>query len=81
MTEAIEKISDSVREIRELRSYVDDLLTIAKIPLSRIATESGASLQCLKAWVTAPAARAQLRRSWPGWPKSKKPVLTPAGLS
>jgi len=51
MTEAIEKISEDAREVRELRAYVDDLLTIAKIPLSRIATESGASLQRLKAWV------------------------------
>lgn len=51
MTEAIEKISDEARDVRELRAYVDDLLTIAKIPLSRIATESGAALQRVKAWV------------------------------
>lgn len=51
MAETIEKISEDDREVRELRAYVDDLLNIAKIPLSRIATESGASLQRLKAWV------------------------------
>jgi hypothetical protein len=51
MTETIEKISDDAREVRELRAYIDDLLTIAKIPLSRIATESGASLQRVKAWI------------------------------
>lgn len=51
MTEAIEKITEDAREVRELRAYVDDLLTIARIPLSRIATESGAPLQRLKAWV------------------------------
>lgn len=51
MTEAIEKISEEAMEVRELRAYIDDLLTIARIPLSRIATESGASLQRVKAWV------------------------------
>ena len=51
MTEAIERISEEAREVRELRAYIDDLLTIARIPLSRIATESGASLQRVKAWV------------------------------
>ncbi len=51
MTEAIEKSSEEARELRELRAYIDDLLTIARIPLSRIATESGASLQRVKAWV------------------------------
>lgn len=51
MAETIEKISEDAWEVRELRGYVDDLLTVAKIPLSRIATESGASLQRLKAWV------------------------------
>lgn len=51
MTEAVEKISEEARDVRELRAYVDDLLTIAKIPLSRIATESGAPLQRLNAWI------------------------------
>lgn len=51
MTEAVEKISAESWEVRELRAYIDDLLTVARIPLSRIATESGASLQRLKAWV------------------------------
>ena len=51
MTEAIEKISEEAMDVRELRAYIGDLLTIARIPLSRIATESGASLQRVKAWV------------------------------
>lgn len=51
MTEAIEKSSPEAHELRELRAYIDELLNVARIPLSRIATESGAPLQRLKAWV------------------------------
>ena len=51
MTEAVEKISEEARDVRELRAYVGDLLTIARIPLSRIATESGVPLQRLNAWI------------------------------
>lgn len=51
MTEATQKISQEATEVRELRAYIDDLLTIARIPLSRIATECGASLQRVKAFV------------------------------
>jgi len=51
MAEAMEKNSDEAREVRELRAYIDDLLTTARIPLSRIATESGAALQHVKTFV------------------------------
>lgn len=51
MNEAIEKSSEEAMDVLELRAYIDDLLTIAKIPLSRIATESGTRLDRLKAWV------------------------------
>lgn len=51
MDEATEKESHDANKVRKLRAYIDDLLTVARIPLSRIATESGAPLQRVKAFV------------------------------
>jgi len=51
MTEAIEKASMDAIESLELQAYIDDLLTNARIPLAKIAVESGVPLQRLKAWV------------------------------
>ena len=51
MTQAIEIARSDVAEMRELRSYIDDLLTIARIQPAKIAVEAGVPLQRLKAWI------------------------------
>lgn len=52
MTEAIEITRSDAAEMRELRSYIDDLLTIARIQPAKIAVEAGVPLQRLKAWIS-----------------------------
>jgi DNA transposition AAA+ family ATPase len=50
MNETLEKTPHEASEVRQLRAYIDDLLT-AGIRPSRIAVESGVSLQRLNAWI------------------------------
>lgn len=52
MTEAIEITRSDAAEMRELRAYIDDLLTIARIAPAKIAVEAGVPLQRLKAWIS-----------------------------
>lgn len=50
MTQTLEKTLSTASEVRQLRGYIDDLLT-AGIQPARIAVEAGVSLQRLKAWI------------------------------
>ena len=50
MNQTLEKTPREASEVRQLRAYIDDLMT-AGIQPARIAVEAGVSLQRLKAWI------------------------------